>query len=79
MPNHTHTPRAKAGVGTSSAPTSGIWAGSHGDKEYAASADTTMSVKALTTAGGGEAHANMPPFLCVNFIIALEGIFPSRP
>jgi microcystin-dependent protein len=31
-----------------------------------------------TTAGGNTPHQNMPPFLGVNCIIALEGIFPSR-
>jgi len=30
------------------------------------------------TAGGGTPHPNMPPFLTVTCIIALEGIFPSR-
>ena len=29
-------------------------------------------------AGGGQAHENLPPYLAVNFIIALQGIFPSR-
>jgi microcystin-dependent protein len=29
-------------------------------------------------AGGSTPHDNMPPYLCVNFIIALVGIFPSR-
>ena len=28
--------------------------------------------------GGGQSHANMPPYLAVNFIIALVGIYPSR-
>lgn len=28
--------------------------------------------------GGGQAHENMPPFLAVNFVIALVGQFPSR-
>lgn len=30
-------------------------------------------------AGGGEPHNNMPPFLVINYIIALVGVFPSRP
>ncbi|WP_417207645.1 phage tail protein [Antarctobacter sp.] len=29
-------------------------------------------------AGGGQPHYNMPPFLAVNYIIALQGLFPSR-
>lgn len=29
-------------------------------------------------AGGGAAHNNLPPYQCLNFIIALQGIYPSR-
>ncbi|MGH7623205.1 MAG: phage tail protein, partial [Gemmatimonadaceae bacterium] len=29
--------------------------------------------------GGSQPHNNMPPYLCVSFIIALQGIFPQRP
>ena len=32
----------------------------------------------VTTSGGSQPHDNMPPTLCINYIIALEGIFPSR-
>jgi len=40
---------------------------------------TTGSASGTTlTAGGSQPHQNMPPFLGVNCIIALEGIFPSR-
>lgn len=40
----------------------------------------TLSPKPLsiTLTKGGQPHGNMPPSLCVNFIIALEGIYPSR-
>ncbi len=29
-------------------------------------------------AGGGQSHTNMQPYQCVNFIIALQGVYPSR-
>ena len=40
----------------------------------------TLSQKPLSIAltKGGQPHGNMPPSLCVNYIIALEGIYPSR-
>ena len=46
-------------------------------------ATTTAPVAALHPAaiarsGDGQAHDNMQPTLCINYIIALEGIFPSR-
>jgi microcystin-dependent protein len=38
-----------------------------------------MHPQALGTAGGGQPHNNMPPYLALTFIIALQGIFPQRP
>ena len=32
-----------------------------------------------TGTGGSTAHNNMPPYLVLNFCIALQGIFPARP
>jgi microcystin-dependent protein len=46
--------------------------------QYGASPNTTMNPASISVAGGSQPHQNMSPFLCVNFIIALEGIFPSR-
>lgn len=37
-----------------------------------------LNQAAITPAGGSQPHTNVQPFLCVNYIIALEGIFPSR-
>ncbi len=42
------------------------------------SANTQLNDAALITAGGGQAHTNMQPFLAINYIIALVGLFPSR-
>jgi microcystin-dependent protein len=37
-----------------------------------------MSAGAAGQAGGSQPHNNLPPYLVLNFIIALAGIFPSR-
>jgi microcystin-dependent protein len=37
-----------------------------------------MSPVAFTAAGGSRPRNNLPPYLAVTFIIALEGVFPSR-
>lgn len=44
-----------------------------------AAADTVMSPSAAATAGASAPHMNMMPSLGVNFIIALQGVFPGRP
>jgi microcystin-dependent protein len=38
----------------------------------------TMNPQCVTSVGGSQPHNNMMPYLCLNFIIALQGIFPSR-
>jgi len=40
--------------------------------------DTSMAGSAISNSGGSQAHTNLMPFLCVHFIIALFGIYPSR-
>jgi microcystin-dependent protein len=45
---------------------------------YGTSPNTTLAAGALGTAGGSQAHNNLPPYLGLNYIICLEGIFPSR-
>ena len=37
-----------------------------------------MAADAITNTGGGQSHNNMQPYNCVNFIIALQGVYPSR-
>jgi microcystin-dependent protein len=39
--------------------------------------DSNMNVQAITPAGGSQPHENLQPYLCINFIISLFGIFPS--
>lgn len=48
-------------------------------KAYSTTAPSApLNAASLTATGGNQAHDNMMPYLCVNFIIALIGIFPSR-
>jgi microcystin-dependent protein len=39
---------------------------------------TSMAASAVTAVGGSGAHQNLQPYLCISFIIALGGIYPSR-
>jgi len=83
MPVHSHTAQASTSGGTDS-PANATWGESKLGKTplnvYAASGanNVAMSPQALAVAGGGLPHNNMPPYLCLTFIIALQGIYPSR-
>lgn len=84
MPAHSHAAQASgvAAGGTSASPGGGTWASSTArDSLYSnAAPDSPMAAGNITVgaAGNSQPHNNMPPYLGVNYIIALEGIYPSR-
>ena len=78
MPAHTHTLGANTGPGTGAGPNGAVWARSTATQNYATAGATPMNAAAVTSSGGSQPHENMQPFLAINFIIALFGIFPSR-
>jgi microcystin-dependent protein len=81
MPGHGHTPRCTNQPGTTASPEGAIWAGvSHGTAYTDGPVTTTANANAnaIGSTGGAQAHPNLMPYLCVTFIIALVGIFPSR-
>jgi len=82
IPAHRHPVAAIATPGDKVSPSGGlpaIPAMSRGAVAYASGdASTTMAPGALTPAGSSLPHNNMPPFLTLTFIIALQGIFPPR-
>jgi len=41
-------------------------------------ANTPLAANAVMSTGGGQPHENMQPYLCLNFIISLFGIFPNQ-
>jgi microcystin-dependent protein len=79
MPEHTHVVNASQSPGTGTRPAGAVLARATADI-YAAAADgsTTMNAGTIGSAGGGQPHSNIQPYLTVNFCIALQGIFPSR-
>ena len=80
LPSHSHLPQADSNNGSSSDPTGNIWAQSQAARPYVAgaSANAQMNASAMTNTGGSQPHDNMLPFLAVNFVISLFGIFPSQ-
>jgi microcystin-dependent protein len=77
MPSHTHTLEANPNNADTKDPTGAVLAAGH-DYAGPASPPAAMSPDAIAAAGGGASHDNMQPSLTVNFIIALQGIFPSQ-
>lgn len=79
LPPHNHLVRSSSAAGTSANPNNNGWASSTArDNVYSATDDGTMRPTAIANTGGGQPHNNMQPYLGLNFIIALEGIFPAR-
>ncbi len=84
IPVHTHGAACNTGGGTTDDPTGAEWAMAHLGKapimSYTAnlSSNAAMNTGALAPAGGNQPHNNLVPYLVVNFIIALQGIFPAR-
>jgi len=79
MPNHTHTLRCFPIPGNASDPASHTFARTVGGAPYIPSASLVdMAEQAILNSGGSQAHNNMQPFLAMDFIIALVGLYPSR-
>ena len=86
MPTHNHTVGVNNNTGTTPDPTNAFPAkGYTGEfrnstliSNYGTSATGNFAQNAVSQVGGGQPHTNIEPYLCVNFIIALNGIFPSR-
>lgn len=77
MAPHSHTLGASGDDNQSASPIGAI-PGLSEDPQYRSSSDTQMAADGLTAVGGDGPHNNMQPFLTINFIIALVGLYPSR-
>lgn len=78
IPAHGHTVACNNEGATTGRP-GGAVPGPSATSIYAPSSDgSTMSQQMIGPTGGSQPHDNMSPYLCINFVIALEGIYPSR-
>lgn len=79
LPSHTHPARASDAAAGELQPVGrapGVaQAQAYGDRLLT---PVNMNSDAVSAVGGSRSHTNLMPFLCVNFIIALVGIYPSR-
>jgi microcystin-dependent protein len=78
IPSHSHLPAANSNPGTQSSPSGAVWAQSTLNLYSSAAPNVTMAASALGSAGGSQPHDNMLPYVGLNYIISLFGIFPSQ-
>jgi len=77
MPAHTHVPVGSSNTATDPSPVGNLW-DTDTNKPYSPTANTSMNPHCVLPAGGSQPHENMSPYLVLNFVIALQGIFPSQ-
>jgi microcystin-dependent protein len=79
MPIHTHAAVLSSGAGSEASPAGNVLAASPNVRLYRPGAPTvSLHPGTVAPIGGSQPHDNTMPFLCVNFIISLFGIFPSQ-
>lgn len=80
IPAHIHAPAARVHDGDNPSPAGRAWGLQPTAQSYAPvfAPPVAMSPQAIAATSGGQAHENWPPYLVLNFVIALQGIFPSR-
>jgi microcystin-dependent protein len=79
IPAHTHPLLGQSALGASANPTGNIWAAQSRLNIYSSAVpDSPMGGGAIGTAGSGLPHDNRSPYLTINYIIALFGVYPSQ-
>jgi microcystin-dependent protein len=82
IPSHSHTLRVHAGGSTPVGPSvTASLANSRTINAWQTNTTAnlvTMAPETLSNTGGGQSHTNVQPYLTLNFIIALQGLYPSR-
>ncbi|HQU86245.1 MAG TPA: tail fiber protein [Pyrinomonadaceae bacterium] len=77
LARHTHSFYASGAAADQSSPVNNFCAGGAGNSSFASTHDTQLASSAVSNFGSNQPHENMPPYFVLNYIIALQGIFPS--
>jgi microcystin-dependent protein len=80
LPIHSHAANCSSSAGSQSSPVANIWSADAAGltAEYSNSQNGQMNAAAIGQSGGSQPHENRMPFLAMNYIISLFGIFPSQ-
>jgi microcystin-dependent protein len=77
LPAHNHVPVGSKATASVHPPAGNLWANGN-ELIYTATPNNAMNPADVLPVGGNQPHENMSPYLVLNFIIALQGIFPSQ-
>jgi len=79
MPSHNHVPNGSSTTSNSASPPANFWGNAGAPTSYnSGTPNVAMSPNAIGNTGGSQPHDNTQPYLVLNVIIALQGIFPSQ-
>lgn len=78
LPSHSHTPDGSSSAGTQPSPSNGVWAEASINQYSNTAPSVAMAGSAIGNAGGNQPHDNMMPYLVINFIIAMNGVYPTQ-
>ncbi|KAA1417772.1 phage tail protein [Nocardioides humilatus] len=78
LPTHTHNVRGSLTATGGTATPNGNFLGGANNAYRNGPPTTTLSPTMISSVGGSQPHNNMAPYLVLNFIIALQGIYPSQ-
>jgi microcystin-dependent protein len=77
IPAHTHPLLASSEGAGASSPVGRLLARASGSLYTRDDPTVNMAAQSISSVGGSQPHTNFQPYLCVNFIISLVGVFPS--
>jgi microcystin-dependent protein len=79
MPAHAHTVRVSSSAGTVVAPGNTVIHARNAAQipQWGTTVDTALATAAMTSSGGGQPHMNMQPYLALNYVICIQGQYPS--
>ncbi len=77
LPAHNHIPVGSTNTATDPSPAGNVWP-KDANNPFNPTPNIAMNPQCLLPTGGSQPHENMSPYLVLNFIIALQGIFPSQ-
>lgn len=77
IPSHLHALLGSTTIANTQTPGGNVAAAGSGQIYTSNESLIQMNPQSISPAGGSQPHENCQPFLCINYIISLFGIFPS--